>query len=220
MRDDDGNVDGCQGEGGGTDEAPQGPALEEGGGMPNEAAAGIVDNSLLSRMLEDVAAGDRDAFSRLYRITSGRLFGIALRMARQRELAEEILQDTYLKVWHKARLFDREQGAAMGWLITILRRTALDRIRLGSSNTTLVALRDEFLDVEEVDKALQRDVGEDVRDCIQRLEERYQRAILLAFFDGLTHEELARRLDVPLGTAKSWVRRGLTRLKSCLDAKV
>lgn len=179
----------------------------------------LVDNAHLAQLLEDVASGKRDEFNHLYRITSGRLFAIALKMTRQRELAEEVLQDAYLKIWHKARLFDRQQGSAMGWLITVLRRTALDRIRLVSSSASMVEISSDAFDLEDVTQSLHRDTGDDVRDCVQRLEDRHRRVILLAFYSGLTHEEMARHLGVPLGTVKSWVRRGLARLKSCLDAK-
>jgi RNA polymerase sigma-70 factor (ECF subfamily) len=179
------------------------------------------DRVSLADLLETIARGDRAAFSALYRATSGRLFAVALTMTRRRDVAEEVLQDAYLRVWHKARLYQRDRGQAIGWLVTIVRRTALDRLRQGQHDPLgagVVEHNDEVSTGGEADLAeWLRGLGEDVRDCLRRLTANQQRAVLLAFYHGLTHEELADRLGVPLGTAKSWVRRGLERLKTCLD---
>jgi RNA polymerase sigma-70 factor (ECF subfamily) len=201
-------------------DASDGPA--DGAAAAGATAASEADDDRVSlaALLETIATGDRAAFATLYQATSGRLFAVALGMTRRRDVAEEVLQDAYLRIWHKARLYRRDRGQAIGWLVTIVRRTALDRLRQGRNDPLgghAVEHRDEVFDGDADLGEWLRGVGEDVRDCLGRLSEAQQRAVMLAFYHGLTHEELAERLDVPLGTAKSWVRRGLERLKKCLD---
>ena len=166
-------------------------------------------------LLGRVAGGDQAAFERLYALTSGRMFGVALRLLRQRDRAEDVVQDAYVTIWRKAASYLPERGAALAWMATIVRHRALDLLRQG-------ALRP----VEELDAANEvaaPTLGEGLVEihalqrCLEELEERSRRCIQMAFIDRYTHEELAERLDAPIGTAKSWIRRGLIRLKKCLD---
>lgn len=188
--------------------------LEEGAG-PSVLDGG----DPLSRLIAATADGDRAAFARLYASTSPRLLGIGTRLMRSRELAEDVLQETYLKVWHKARLYDPERGSAMVWMITILRRCALDRLRQAGRREE-VAVDEPGLDAPELRVSLDPMHAverQHLRRCLGELADSKRRAIQLAFYYGLTHEELAERMDVPVGTVKSWIRRGLRSLKDCLE---
>lgn len=161
-------------------------------------------------LLLAAGGGDRAAFRELYLLTSPRLTAIALRLARRQDLAADALQDAYLKIWRGAWRFDPARGTALGWMATILRRSLLDR---------LPAER-PYADIADVEiGAPPADPGEARLDeCLRRLPAQQRDAVLLAFYDGLTHAEVAERLAVPLGTAKSWIRRGIAALKTCLEA--
>ncbi len=150
-------------------------------------------------LLGRVAAGDRAAFRLLYANTAPRLHAIALRP----------LQDAYLRIWRKAASFDATRGLALPWMATILRNALLDR---------LPAER-PYEDVAEVEIAVPPAEPGEVRldACLHRLAEMHRKAVLLVYYDGLTHSEVAEKLAVPLGTAKSWVRRGIEALKTCLE---
>lgn len=162
-------------------------------------------------LLVACAAGDRAAFRELYTLTAPRMTAIALRLTRRQDIAADALQDAYLKVWRNAARFDPARGSAIGWMATILRHSALDR---------LPAER-PYEDIALVEIAVPpADPGEaKLEGCLARLPAPQRHAVLLAFYDGLTHAELAQRLAAPLGTVKSWVRRGIEALKTCLEAR-
>ena len=170
-------------------------------------------------LLDRTAAGDRQAFKSLYLAAGPRLFAIAIRMMRSRDLAEDVLQEAFVKIWERSWQFDPAKGEALAWLATVTRHTALDRLR--KQPRSVVAF-DETV-VEEIDAqlgALTSSLGEasDLRRCLSNLREDYRKAVILAYINGLTHEELAQQLGKPVGTVKSWVRRGLEQLKGCMDA--
>lgn len=156
-----------------------------------------------------VAGGDRVAFRLLYASTAPRLHAIALRMSRRGDLAQDAVQECYLRIWRKAGSFDPARGLALPWMATILRHVVLDR---------LPAER-PYEDVAEVEIAVPPAEPGEVRlhSCLKRLAEMQLKAVLLVYYDGLTHVEVSERLAVPLGTAKSWVRRGIESLKTCLE---
>lgn len=174
----------------------------------------------LDELLAAVARGDRRAFARLYDHAAPKLFTLALRLMRNRAAAEEILQEAFVRVWARAGDFDPDKGAALGWMVTILRNAALDRLR---HERPAMAL-DEAPDIEAVpdpgadplSATMSNAEARALRHCLDQLEPAPRRAILLAYWHGLSHEELAGRLDAPLGTVKSWIRRGMVRLKGCL----
>jgi RNA polymerase sigma-70 factor (ECF subfamily) len=165
-------------------------------------------------LLRASAAGDRAAFERLYQVTSPQLFGLALRMARRRDLAEEIVQETYLAAWRHASRFDEQRGTALAWLAVILRNEAFDRLR---------RLKREILvaDPPEGEPDAAPDLGgyapRDLARCLEELDEGPRRSLLLAYYEGLSMAEVAERARAPIGTVKSWIRRGLMRLKGCLE---
>jgi RNA polymerase sigma-70 factor (ECF subfamily) len=171
--------------------------------------------------LEKVAAGDRQAFAELYRQASPKLFAIALRMVRASDTAEEILQEAFLLIWRKADRYRPERGEAFAWMVAIVRNCAIDIIRSRTRTTALI------VDVEEVPEpvhvvdadelwAMTR-VGDKMRGCLQALQKEQRICIYLAYYYGKSHEEIAAAVQRPLGSVKSWVRRGLLKLKDCLE---
>jgi RNA polymerase sigma-70 factor, ECF subfamily len=175
--------------------------------------------SSLEALVQAVAQGSQPALRRLYDLESRRLYGVALRIARRPALAADALQDAFVQIWEKARSFSAERGSAEAWLTAIVRYRALDAVRKvareePSDDPALGDRAEEPRQIEQIDALLNRDA---LRRCLGQLDENQRRSILLAFIDGLSHTEIAERLPAPLGSVKSWVRRGLLSLRSCLD---
>lgn len=177
----------------------------------------------LAELLSRTALGDRRSFEQLYRFSSAHLYGLVLRIVRHQETASEVLQESYVKIWRRAGDFNPERAGALTWMGTIARNQAIDTLRRGNQRpNTIDEPVDELHwltdDEPGPDESVDRDQrSESLHRCIDQLEGGQKQAVLLAFFQGLTHDELAARLETPLGTVKSWVRRGLQRLKQCLD---
>jgi RNA polymerase sigma-70 factor, ECF subfamily len=179
------------------------------------------DAASAEALLAQVALGNRVAFDALYRATSSRLFGICLRVLTQRSEAEDALQDVYTTVWRKAAQFDAGKATATAWLAMIARNKAIDRLRSLPAQQARASL-DLAQDIEDpgASPAQQAQTATDraqLEHCLERLEPRRRSLIRAAFFDGLTYEELAGRIQAPLGSIKSWIRRGLLQLRECLD---
>jgi RNA polymerase sigma-70 factor (ECF subfamily) len=170
-------------------------------------------------LLGAVASGDRSALSALYRLTASRLYGICLHMLRNEAEAEDALQDVYVTVWRKAGLFDASKASGQTWLGVLARNKALDRLRRRKLPTAPVEQAETIADDQpsalEVIETAQD--NERLSHCLDELEERQRGLIRTAFFEGVTYSDLAMREDVPLGTVKSWIRRGLIRLRGCLE---
>jgi RNA polymerase sigma factor (sigma-70 family) len=170
-----------------------------------------------------VATGreDRAAFRTVYDLTSAKLFGVILRICNDRAAAEEVLSDVYLTIWKRAGAFEPGRASPISWLATIARNRAIDW-RRSARRAPSIPLDDapEIADdrATAIDLLLQDESARALHLCLDALDDRQRSAIRTAFFDGLTYAELAEREAVPLGTMKSWVRRGLLRLKDCLDA--
>lgn len=175
----------------------------------------------LAAALGRAGAGDRSAFKTVYEATSAKLLGVCLRILGDRQLAEDVLQDTYLTVWRKAGDFDPARASPITWLATIARNRSIDRLR--SAGARMVAAPVEVLESRADEGPLASDAVEADQEaarlqaCLNELEDRTRNAIRTAFFDGMTYEQLAEREGTPLGTMKSWIRRGLLRLRSCLE---
>ena len=173
----------------------------------------------LVALLEAVGRGDRRAFSDVYRRTSAKLYGICLRLLPSEAEAQEVLQETYVLVWQKADRFDAGKASAITWLATIARNKAIDRLR---RRTRPGDGLDAAADVEDDSPSAFEIIG-DAEDaarlshCLEELDERARVMIRAAFLDGASYPELAERESVPLGTMKSWIRRGLQRLRGCLE---
>ena len=188
-------------------------------GSRADAAAG---EDRLAELLGGVAAGDRNALADLYADTSAQLLGIVHRVLHRRDLAEEVLHDAYLRIWHNAATYAPERGRALTWMVAIARHAAFDRLRRGRRELPL----DQLPDYDETPddapdphaRMLESAEGQALVDCLSQLDPEPRQCILLAYHHGLTHQELARRFDRPLGTVKSWVRRALLRLRDCLGA--
>lgn len=175
----------------------------------------------IEALLAAVAHGDRRAFTELYRLTHRRLYAIALALLRQPDAAEDVLQETYLAIWRTAGQYQAGRAPALIWLMAIIRHRAIERLRQRrrrALETWAEPLADEALQVPDPSQLPVDHLAHAIQACLRRLSAEQSRAIVLAFFHGLSHEELAARLQTPLGTVKSWVRRGLLQLKGCLES--
>jgi len=164
------------------------------------------------------AAGDEAAFRSLYDRTAGRLFAVCLRIARHRRLAEELLRDSYVRIWQRARAFDPARGSALAWMIAIARDHALDVIRLRMreerppDELTFETANAAALGTIEAKFELSA-----LGRCLGELSDGERHAIILAYRDGLTYDQLAVLLDVSLDSVKTSVARGLARLRDCME---
>ena len=189
------------------------PALD--GGRPPAAD--------LSELLRHSARGDEDAFARLYDATAARVFGLVLRVVRNRAHADEVTQEAFLEIWRTSARFDQSRGSALSWGLTIAHRRAVDRVRSAEAaarrdGTFERQLREREYDVT-VDQAHRNLESERVRRALATLTDTQRRAVELAYFGGYTHTEVARLLDLPLGTAKTRIRDGLIRLRDTMGVE-
>ena len=175
----------------------------------------------LVELLARVAKQDRSAFSALYAATSAKLYGVVWRILPARDRAEDVLQDVYVTVWRKAGSFDPTRASPITWLVAIARNRAIDRLR----SSAVSRRSDPSESAEDVrddapaalDLVVAAEQQERLKTCLGELEERHSAVIRSAFLDGVTYEQLAQRMEVPLGTMKSWIRRGLMKLRTCLE---
>jgi len=184
-----------------------------------DRTAGDEARQRLASALASAAAGDQNGLRRVYELTSAKLFGICLRISGDREAAEDILQEVYLKVWRRAGAFDAGRASPVSWLAAIARNAALDWRRASRRHdadpeAALAAVPDSgpLADMTlEADEARTR-----LMACLEGLDPAHSGVIRQAFLDGLTYQQLAERTATPLGTVKSWIRRGMQKLKECL----
>lgn len=179
------------------------------------------DADRLAHLLAEVSRGDRAAFRSLYDATSPKLFAIVLRMLRDEGRAEDVLQDSFVSVWKNAGTYDVRRAAPMTWMITIVRNRALDELRRHDASTIEL---DEDLEatlvsdaVQPVDAVVGLVDAVALKRCLNQLEGGQRQAIAFAYFQGLTHSELAATMRVPMGTVKTWIRRGVDKLRLCLE---
>jgi RNA polymerase sigma-70 factor (ECF subfamily) len=190
----------------------------------------MADADRLTQLLLATATGNQQAFQQLYAASSSHLFGLLLRMLNRRDWAEEALQDCYLRIWQKAETYEPHKGAPLTWLMTIARYRALDLLRLRRPEVAQVDGGGDSQDgidhyaqtadptQDPLARTEERDGLARLESCMQGLQEEQRTSVLLAYYEGYTHQELARRLKAPLGTVKSWVRRGLQQLRDCLES--
>jgi RNA polymerase sigma factor (sigma-70 family) len=186
----------------------------------------------LSALLARAGLGDRAAFATLYERSSAHLLAVVLRINRDRAQAEDILQEVYVKVWGAAQSFDAAQSQPLTWLTSIARNRAIDSLRRQQTQPqlqTLHSTNDEDPDVYDsvaddaagpLDLLSQASDARALSHCLQALSAQQRQSVALAFYDGLSHAEVAEKLRQPLGTVKSWVRRALLSLKACLESAV
>lgn len=172
-------------------------------------------------LLAQAGVGDREAFRALYERYSGPLFSLAVHMVGDAAEAEDLLQETFVKLWHHAPEYDPRLSRPFSWATTVLRRTCIDHLRRRQRHPVLVPLPEEdgFLVASESPRetAISRDEARRVRDALARVPVAQRAALELTLFSGLTQQEIAQRLDQPLGTVKSWIRRGLLDLRETLN---
>lgn len=185
----------------------------------------------LAQLLARAGIGDRAAFKQLYERTSGHLFAVVLRIQRDRAVAEDLLQEVYVSVWKAATGFDAARSQPLTWLTGIARNRAIDSLRRQQTQPrTDSAPRpdrdgdgpdplDQFADEQPGPLALLSRASDarELGQCMQHLSPAQRQSVALAFFDGLSHAEVAQQLREPLGTVKSWVRRALATLRQCLE---
>jgi RNA polymerase sigma-70 factor (ECF subfamily) len=172
----------------------------------------------LGTLIAAVAGGDRAALRSVYERQSVRLFGVANAILRDRDAAADAVQDAFLRIASRAGQFDPSRGAAAAWLAGIVRHAALDLARRRGREvpTDDPTLGDQPVQPEALERVSAAAEGRRLRDCLDALEAKHRDGILLAFVHGLSHAQVAAKLELPLGTAKAWIRRGLLRLRECL----
>lgn len=195
-------------------------------GSARHATVAVVDASAasteeLNALFADVAGGDRDAFAAFYDATIGTVFGLVVRVLRDRAQAEEVVQEVYVQVWEHAARFDSSRGSAHAWLVTIAHRRAVDRVRSADRATRREqwdgtrAARPAPSDVAEV--VADRDEEDRLHRAVAALPAGQREALVLAYFEGCTHREVAEVLGIPLGTAKTRIRDAVARLRGMTD---
>jgi RNA polymerase sigma-70 factor (ECF subfamily) len=167
-----------------------------------------------------VAQGDKPAFSRLYTQMAPKLFGQVLRICRDRSLAEEALQEVFADVWRQADRYDPDRAPARAWLSVIARNRAIDVLRRGRPGTFVGGEAGAVAIDNEADQRAATDGGVEFMtliDCLGRLDERTREMVLMAYYEGWTREELSEQFGNPVNTIKTWLRRGLSSLRGCLE---
>jgi RNA polymerase sigma-70 factor, ECF subfamily len=175
----------------------------------------------LAGLLARVAARDREAFAAVYTATSAKLFGIVVRILPRRDVAEDVLQDVYVKIWQSAGGFDPGRASAITWMATIARNRAIDEVR----RRRPVSIEDapEALEVahsgpDPLESAQQSEALRRLNACLDGLEPDRRQMVLLAYYTGLSRDELAQRFATPVNTIKTWLHRSLAQLRKCLDS--
>jgi RNA polymerase sigma-70 factor (ECF subfamily) len=184
--------------------------------MPNDAVSFDYDAAVLA-----CARGERYALRALYEREARWLLGVALRIVRDRERAEDVLHDAFVQVWQHAATFQPELGSARGWLYTIVRHRALKEMRdpdrvqvMDPGDLSALADARQASAAEAEERSLD---AASLERCLQRIEAARRACLMHAFVDGYTHEQIAHKLNTPLGTVKSWIRRSLASLRECLS---
>src|SRR6187200_81293 len=201
------------------------PAASSGAPASGEAAASgaLATGAELADLLRRSALGDETAFAALYDATARRLFGLVLRVVRDHAMSEEVTQEVYLDVWRQCSRFDPERGSAMSWLMTIAHRTAVDRVRASEASRRRDDVHATTNRDVEFDTTAERGQAsleaQRVRRALTTLTDAQRSAVELAYLGGYTHAEVARLLDLPLGTAKTRIRDGLIRLRDTLGVQ-
>ncbi len=178
-------------------------------------AADLVD--LLAR----VAARERDAFATLYRATSAKLWGIIVRIVPRRDIAEDLLQDVYVRIWERAGGFDPAKASPITWMVSIARNRAIDEIRRRrpvSIEDAPEALEIEGTDPDPLTATQQSEELRRLKECLEGLEPERREMVLLAYYSGLSRDELAQRFAHPVNTIKTWLHRSLAQLRKCLGS--
>lgn len=184
------------------------------------SSRGSASNEKLGELLRGCARGDQTALEKLYTLTAPKLYALCVRMLRNNALADDILQEAFVQIWNGAAYFDPRRAAPMTWMAAIVRHRAIDQLRKRSLEVSQAdPIETEYASHEPgpYEQTLHWSEAAAIRACLEQLGSEQREALELAFFRGLTHAEVASTLAMPLGSVKSWIRRGLLRLKTCLE---
>jgi len=202
---------------------PQGSAQGSKHSTDNSSRVNFMAEDL-AFLIYRTALGDQRAFEKLYRETSPRLYALAMMLLRKRDQAEDVLQEAYVSVWHSASSYSPDKGSAQTWLNVIVRHRCIDRIRREPQRYATLDDTDwetfEAPGPGPLQELLSDADAQLLAGCMEQLDGKQRESLSLAFFQGLTHVQLAERLATPLGTVKAWVRRGLERLRGCLHHEI
>lgn len=180
----------------------------------------IADTDNLKQLLAQCSLGNRRAFETLYHNVAPRLYGVALCCMGRRDLAEEVVQESFVRIWHNAIRYEAHLSAPLTWMISITRHQAIDQLRK-HRELPLSDLQQETLADDSPSAHQQLDSARQARalnHCLEQLDAMQRQAITIAYFHGLSASELAEQLSAPLGSVKSWIRRGMERLRRCLES--
>jgi len=197
--------------------------LDSAGCSAEEAAGGIavaMDASNISRLLTRVGIGDRAAFRDLYGATSAKLFGICLRVLKDRTDAEDVLQDVYIKIWNNASSYQVSGYSPMTWLITIARNQAIDRLRSRRTAASDLSDAENLADRKPTPEqsAIRMGEADRLRRCLDQLAPDRAKAVKAVYLEGYSYQEMADQLNQPINTVRTWLRRSLISLKECLSS--
>jgi RNA polymerase sigma-70 factor, ECF subfamily len=170
-------------------------------------------------LLGAVAKGDAAAFERLYGATRSKLYGVLLRILGRPELAEEVMQETYLKVWKMADKFDPALASPITWMVAMARNRAIDIVRKRSEVSIEEEPEAQNVASESPAPLARREMTEELRRllaCLGKLDPEKQRIVLLAYYSGWSREQLSTKLDIPVNTIKTWLRRSLLEIRECM----
>ena len=171
----------------------------------------------LAELMHRCAEGDQGAFREVYALASPQLLALLVRMLRRRDLAEEVLQEAFVSAWRNAAGYDAGRGRVMTWLVTIARNRALDELRRHKRAALTPGVDLDQLPDETEEENYGPAEARALAACLDALPDGQRRSVQLAYLDGLSQDEIAQALRAPLGTVKSWVRRGLAALKRCIE---
>lgn len=175
------------------------------------------------KLMARTALGDRTAFEQLYDASYGRLYAVALHLVKHPDRAEEALQDSYVKIWHNASEYRLQRGSVMTWMASIVRYRCLDFLRSQRLRDDRWCSVDDFDQLDPVAVSSEpftpelSGVSGQLQHCLKQLDANQRHAIYLSYLQGMSHQEIVDRIEAPLGSVKSWIRRGLQRLKKCVE---
>jgi len=175
-----------------------------------------------AELLEKCSRQDQRAFKELYDKASPKLYSVCLRLLQKPDLAEDVLQEAFIKIWQKADSYSPQKGKAMTWMATVVRNKALDKLRSMKLKAAETEIQYEGLDFasEDLEPDNRENLSQEMQrlmKCLDLLQPAQRECILMSYYYGHTHQELSEKLNKPLGTVKAWIRRGLETLKPCLS---
>lgn len=198
---------------------PIAAAVSTGRPLQREALRRMLTAPELVWLIAAVAKGDEAAFERLYAATRAKLYGVVLRILRRQDLADEVIQECYVKIWSSAAQFNPGLASPITWMVSIARNRAIDLVRKRSEAS--IEDEPEAMEVaaDTPDPLARREMNDELKrllGCVGKLEPERQRLVLLAYYNGWSREQLAAKFDTPVNTVKTWLRRSMLEIRECL----